>query len=455
MVNASLGCNESRFIKDISAANSYPIYNVLNSFEMSDLIYVPRIVYGKIIMKSACWHIDHEIFKSGEKKLRIFLQSWNVPDFVYLESGDNKLLLNLKNAYHFKILFDIGRKEKSKVKLVESYLYNENTWLKDQTGKSYLNELVFQVYREKHTEKHEISCLSSLMTQNDTHDFIYDLHYKKTNFYFSEDAWVYLKLYYNVDLVDELVGKHIMTFCNYLLEKKVIKNFFYIRYADPQKHIRLRIQYLDVETHISKLMRWVISLKEKEYVYNLQIDTYQREYARYGGVSLIEYAEDFFCRDSILIGKFLNESSIYDRVEFGIINVLSIITAFGVSNNDVIMWMTDNIDKNKYRIEYRKEREKYIDIVTSFFDNRYLQKYSYLSKSWANRDAALRIYRTQLEEMDYENGLSSSKESILSSLIHMSCNRVMGNNTWEDMIRALTRNAIYEYNQRKKHIGKQ
>lgn len=142
-----------------------------------------------------------------------------------------------------------------------------------------------------------------------------------------------------------------------------------------------------------------------------------------------------------------------DRTEFGIINVLSIITAFGVSNNDAIMWMIDNIDKNKYRIEYRKERERYIDIVTSFFDNRYLQKYSYLNKLWVNRDTALRIYRTQLEEMDCQNGLSNSKESILSSLIHMSCNRVMGNNTWEDMIRSLTRNAIYEYSHRKKYIG--
>ena len=74
-------------------------------------------------------------------------------------------------------------------------------------------------------------------------------------------------------------------------------------------------------------------------------------------------------------------------------------------------------------------------------------QYAYVE---ACMDAALRIYRTQLEEMDYENGLSSSKESILSSLIHMSCNRVMGNNTWEDMIRALTRNAIYEYKKKYK-----
>lgn len=47
--------------------------------------------------------------------------------------------------------------------------------------------------------------------------------------------------------------------------------------------------------------------------------------------------------------------------------------------------------------------------------------------------------------------LTNTKENILSSLIHMFCNRYNGNNVWENEMRALTRHYLYEKIQKQKH----
>ena len=128
--------------------------------------------------------------------------------------------------------------------------------------------------------------------------------------------WVYLKLYTGEKTADDIIIKVITPILRKLQKYHILKKWFFIRYSDPDFHLRIRLfihntQYIGDILHLfcQKLNRW----NNDHLLWKVQLDTYNRELERYGK-HLIEEAESVFYADSeciLSIIKKLNSNENY------------------------------------------------------------------------------------------------------------------------------------------------
>lgn len=62
------------------------------------------------------------------------------------------------------------------------------------------------------------------------------------NTYIPGSVWLYYKLYTGPKLADKILALYILPIINQLYEHRLIDLFFFIRYNDPDFHIRIRFK---------------------------------------------------------------------------------------------------------------------------------------------------------------------------------------------------------------------
>lgn len=125
--------------------------------------------------------------------------------------------------------------------------------------------------------------------------------------YIIGDEWIYFKIYTGAQTSDRILMDVIRPLVEDLLFKKVIDRWFFIRYTDPDPHIRFRLhleKYGSLSTIIRKFYGRIKALVDQDLIWKVQIDTYQREIERYG-IHTMDLTERFFFLDSTLFLKVL------------------------------------------------------------------------------------------------------------------------------------------------------
>jgi hypothetical protein len=61
------------------------------------------------------------------------------------------------------------------------------------------------------------------------------------------DKWLYYKIYCGVKTADMLLLEVIKSLTEQLIEEKIIDRWFFIRYSDPEPHVRFRVQFIDIK----------------------------------------------------------------------------------------------------------------------------------------------------------------------------------------------------------------
>ncbi|WP_299679489.1 thiopeptide-type bacteriocin biosynthesis protein [uncultured Dokdonia sp.] len=122
------------------------------------------------------------------------------------------------------------------------------------------------------------------------------------------DSWVYYKIYTGTKTSDIVLTEAIKPITEELFKKGCIDQWFFIRYADPKHHIRVRFHYKDTDA-IGTIMKTVYArlhaFAKADLIWKIQIDTYNREIERYGEAH-IEIAEQLFSYESDMIVNFLD-----------------------------------------------------------------------------------------------------------------------------------------------------
>lgn len=151
--------------------NSLPIYNFLcelqtqkkrssigfswNSIYNQDP-FLPRVEYENLIISKARWVIETKDIKLffEDDELLLKIERWQkaiqLPDFVELIEGDNRLLIHLKNENSLRMLFHTIRNRKQFV--LEEFLFNDNSIVSDSSGNTYCNQFVISYYNAKKLE---------------------------------------------------------------------------------------------------------------------------------------------------------------------------------------------------------------------------------------------------------------------------------------------------------------
>lgn len=120
--------------------------------------------------------------------------------------------------------------------------------------------------------------------------------------------WLYYKIYTGHKTADLVLTEIIKPLSEQLMEEGLIDKWFFIRYADPKHHLRVRFHCKDqvvVGKIISALHEPLNQFLEQDLVWKIQLDTYNREIERYGS-NTMELSETLFCFDSNATVQFLD-----------------------------------------------------------------------------------------------------------------------------------------------------
>lgn len=234
------------------------------------------------------------------------------------------------------------------------------------------------------------------------------------------DKWLYYKISCGALTADTLLLEVIKPLTQQMLEENIISKWFFIRYSSPETHLRIRFYINDV----SKLSKIILRVKKytqpyvtSKQIWNIQIDTYQRELERYGTNS-IEISESFFHNDSeqiiSIIESYRNENdrflAVFKRVE-------TIIKLFNL-DNQIQLSLIENMQK-KFKEEFNTDKNmrkelsnKYRKIERLLFENHSSEK-----------DIISQYFINEILELKKKKTLLIPIESLLASFIHMTINR--------------------------------
>ena len=150
--------------------------------------------------------------------------------------------------------------------------------------------------------------------------------------------WLFYKIYCGYGTADELLVELIGKLSKYFIDNGLVDSWFFIRYADPNPHIRLRYHFSDL-SNIGKVMMAVTKALQPYFetgqVNRIMIDTYKREIERYGETT-IELCEKLFRHDSEMVTdmlstiEYLPEKETY-RWLFSLKDIDTMLSDFGYS----------------------------------------------------------------------------------------------------------------------------
>jgi thiopeptide-type bacteriocin biosynthesis protein len=154
--------------------------------------------------------------------------------------------------------------------------------------------------------------------------------------FYPGDLWLYVKIYASSIQCESLLITRIPKIVTALIRKSIIQKWFFIRYMDPDTHLRVRF-YLKDTKDFPIIMGLILKELRKELscgiVQKIQYDTYIREIERYYE-SNIDDTESLFYADStttLLLLKAIHQNKTEDeeRVAIACKSIDQLLTDFG------------------------------------------------------------------------------------------------------------------------------
>lgn len=397
---------------------------------LEQFVFLPRVRYGRTILSPAKWNLYPHNFSSGGKRendgewqerFAAWKNEWMVPRYVYMVYTDHRILLDLEN----KEFIDEVRKEllaNQRVVFHEMIGSFEERWISG-TGGRYNMECVVQLEKRQRTSQ---SAPFSPIAKTCSKDERVKL---------PGSNWLFVKLYGGEDRQDEFIAGAVVEFAESALQNELADSWFYMRYKDPAPHIRVRF-HGQPNVLLGKLLPslhdWANVCMKEGLIQKLSIDTYEREVGRYGGPSCISDAERVFFGDSrtaaALIHLLRYTSNEWPNYVVAAVSAIQIMSEFGLHYSEQLDVLNRMIDKNDYRNDYRPWRRELINVLGSDHWKELGKRPGgeTILQSFEHRSAALRAYGKRVAEEKLNRKLWNETPNIISSLMHMHCNRLFG-----------------------------
>lgn len=425
MLNSNTFPNVYRFMREVSVEREHQFESF--NWGMAKLsTYLPRLRYRKTILSPAQWYIKPDYLPIDEQefypRFRTWAQTWMLPRHVYMIVFDNKILLDTAKKKHVEeILYRL--KQNETVQLNEAIGINDNQWVTGPRG-HHVMECVFPLVSQNKDVSHSDPVPRR---RYDTKD-LGDKRFKTIG-----TDWLYYNIYIGEHAQNDFLIKQLHPFAEGLRAEGLCDQWFYMRYKDPNNHLRLRF-HGHPKTLISQVLPKVIEWEKQSNevgVQRMTIDVYEREVERYGGPSLISLAEEVFFRDSQTSCGLLkilksNGTSIPDTVLVSLSHI-HLMKALGWGLQEQFAYLSSITSKHDYKKEFREWRNDLIhwlqDDFSSFIDE---DEGEEIYKLFEWRTQALNTFKTQIDEQSRHKNLWNTKTDIINSLLHMHCNRVAG-----------------------------
>lgn len=467
MVNLAYAPTACRLIADI-ALDSKLLLLPFSWGAARQLPILPRVQYQNIVLSLATWTLspsDLDAIQPPDASaaptpwpegFSRWRKEWRVPRFVYLADGDNRLLLDLDKAAHIVELERVARASKGnqKLHLQEALPGPNNAWAISPDGHR-MSEFILQLTRTPRistTPAKPLHQMASLRVQEANN---------AQRIHFLGSEWLFCKLYIPLRQQDEYLSIYISRFIRAVAERHATDIWFFVRYRDPEPHIRLRFK--SEETHIMKtllplLSLWARQMQVAGLLQRFVIDSYEQETERYGGAHSIGLAESIFTADSVLALRLLGLSTADLRglLLSDIVALTSSIMmeCFGLSDTAQQEWATHHADYRKFAQDYRGRRKPLLSLFHAYRTSS--DSYSEIRTICDEFKAGLALSCSDYRTLSRTQKLTAPLEEIIGSFVHMHCNRMLGidHQAEEGMIAHLARvlNDLPKWQENGSHI---
>lgn len=419
LLNYARGPEPFRFLREVTLQRYKFFLPIFWGKEFEHSTYLPSIRFNKTILSEAIWKLEAIFYlgKSKEESLKKFnewAESWNLPQYLFLTQGDNKLLINRKHPASLKKIVTCLTKGED-IQFTEAVA---SAWAKGEHG--YHNaELVIPFVRNA-TTLPEKSLFSPQSFQPTAF---------KERWHLFGGEWLYFKLYLEKENLESFLVDHLSFFL-----KRFNAPWFFVRYSDPTSHLRVRISTssTDFALILSNFEKAANYWMEEGFIKNFMLCNHEREIERYGGVELIDCIEKLFCSDSLsvlhLLSSLPKKSAKFPSCVSNALSVIYFLRGFGLSSEKIVALLAKNIKDKKNLQGYREHKTLLHTLLAE--PTPPLPEFSLFDQAEFFSKAAKHEFLKKAEHLT-----DDAFCKVLDSLLHMHCNRLMGNNHEEAQAR--------------------
>lgn len=403
---------------------------------LASAAHLPRVVSGRLILALECWNVAAESWKAilnakgadrflRMQALRVELQ---LPRMVSLRDGDNVLVVDLDNVLSIESLLSLV-KTRETITLLEHFPNDQALCAYGPDGR-FAHELVIPFVRPASIPASRPPPRCSMADPATQRSFS------------PGSEWLYAKLYTGTATADRILREEVAPLVQELDRGGTIDRWFFIRYRDPDWHLRLRFHGHKAQLNeqvLPKLQALAARLEHTGLVWQYQLDTYHREIERYGGDEGILLAEEIFHIDSEAVSAILQrlsgEAGAITRWQLALRGIDMMLTDFGIDIPGRLT-IADRVTKalgeehrvsvslqqqlgTKYR-EYSHDLDRLFRIDGSGSDPLDAGVVFLLRRS-----RHLRLATARLRALEAVGRLSVSIPVLAESYIHMFVNRIL------------------------------
>jgi thiopeptide-type bacteriocin biosynthesis protein len=405
--------------------------------------FLPRVQYGRIVLAPARWLLRPAIdghdgwiddASAFARHLAEWRTAWSVPARVYLTMSDNRLLLDLEAPDQVEQLRTEARSARAQALVLQEALPDTtDAWLPGRDGR-FLSEIVVPlVLRASPSGAEPRPITAPVRPTNFEQKITFPDRVRLPG-----SDWLFAKFYCDRDQENHLLTGPLRQLCEMIETSGLAQQWFFLRYADPDPHLRVRWKG-DPEILIRHLLpeitRFTANLTEDGMVSRLVIDTYDRELARYGGVEGTDVSEEIFSADSRAVMRLLaRESDLSvsgDLTELLAVTTDDLLAGLNLSTEDRLRWysqqaemVADEVVRRQAGKDYRT-RQKRLRVLLRNSDGPALLGED-VAEILRQRRHTLARAATQLTEIEANGRLVTSRDALWSSYVHLHCNRLLG-----------------------------
>ncbi len=261
--------------------------------------FLPRVTHERLVLSPAAWNLHHDTLeglgKAGGAQRFAAVQALRterrMPRFVALEDGDNLLPVDLDNVLSVETLVQMI-KDRSQAMLVELFPGPDGLCARGPEGR-FVHELVVPFIRSRPAE-------SARSVVRQARSVEASRQSRLARSFLPGAEWLYVKLYTGAATADRLLLGTVAPLVKSALGAGVADGWFFLRYGDPDWHLRLRLHGAPnrLRELAGELPSLLAPLHREQLLWKVQLDTYEREVERYGGPEAILLAEQLFRVDS-------------------------------------------------------------------------------------------------------------------------------------------------------------
>ena len=289
--------------------------------------FLPRVVVGKCVLERQRWNLsaaDLAAFEAAKSASEMrdaverLRERKGFPRFLVVEEQDNALPIDLDQPLSAEAFGEMLKK-RPKGPIMELLPGPDELCVGGQNGR-FVHEL-FVPFLADHTaapaaERKQPGRSASPRVRHRP-----------------GSEWLFVKLYTGEARADQLLREVVGPLLKWAKAERLVERWFFIRYLDPDHHIRLRFKGTTRDLYgplRERLRRDLGRPRYKTAVWQELWDTYVPETERYGGAASLEISEELFQLDSELVLGLLRDTPADLRWMFAFAGIDRLLASLGM-----------------------------------------------------------------------------------------------------------------------------